>query len=259
MDMHLKNKVVVVTGGSAGIGKAVALGFAREGAKVAICARNPNKLQAVQDEFKALGYELYAKSVDVAESQAIGDFADDVAAHYGRIDIWINNVGMHIDCSILETRAERWNDVMIANVNSCFFGIQAAAKHMKETGGGTIINTSSVASKLPSAYKSAYGTSKYAVNGLTQASAGELAPFGIRVNAVAPGSTNTEMAKKSGKDYSKALKVNAIQRLAEPEEIANAYLFLASDAASYITGEVLHVDGGKFVIQDCENAFKQKR
>lgn len=259
MELNLKDKVVVVTGGSSGIGKATAEAFAAEGSRVAICARSRDKLEAVQKEFEDKGYDLFIMSVDVSSKEAVYAFAAAVVRKFGRIDVWINNVGINKDMSVLEMDEKTWDDVMKANVSSYLYGTQAAAKQMKQTGGGAIVNTSSIASIIPSIYKSSYGVSKYAVNGFTRISAGELAPFGIRVNGVAPGSTNTPLAQKTGRDYSKLLKSNAIQRLAEPEEIANAFVFLASDAASYITGVTLEVSGGKFLLQDCNRAYQEQR
>lgn len=259
MNLNLENKVVAITGGSSGIGKATAEAFAAEGSLVAVCARSVDKLEAMKKDFEDKGFRLFTMSVDVNSKESIYAFAAAVVREYGRLDVWINNVGANTEKSVLEMDDETWDGIMKTNVNSYLYGTQAAARQMKQTGGGAIVNTSSIASIIPSVYKSSYGVSKYAVNGLTRISAGELAPFGIRVNGVAPGSTNTPLAQKVGRDYSKLLKSNAIQRLAEPEEIANAFVFLASDAASYITGVTLEVSGGKFLLQDTDRAYQEMR
>lgn len=259
MDLHLKDKVVAITGGSEGIGYATTKGFLEEGSKVAICGRNAQKLEKAKKELGEMGYEVLTVQADVGKAEDIKAFADRVVEEYGTIDVWINNVSRLVEKSILETTPEFWDDIMKTNLGSVVFGTKAAAEVMKESGGGAIINTSSVASILPSVYKSSYGAPKFAVTAFTQISAGELAPFGIRVNAVAPGSTNTTMARNSGRDYSKLTKSHCIQRLGEPEEIANAFLFLASDRASFITGIVLPVTGGKGILQDSDKAYQEMR
>lgn len=262
MDLKMKGKVAVITGASSGIGKAIALAFAKEGCKVAINGRTQSTLDAVKKEFNDQGYELFTSTFDVADYESIEKFADDVADHYGKIDIWVNNAGQFRSSSILEQSMEEWREIMAINVDSCFWGTKAAAKHMKETGGGVIINESSYASILPACYRSSYATSKYAISGFTRCSAGELAPFGIRVNAVAPGTINTQMQATSGRtaaDIEKLSKRFALRRMGEPEEVANVCLFLASDMSSYVTGIVIEISGGKLTLQNCDLAWEQRR
>ena len=261
MDLKLNGKVAVVTGGSQGIGKAVALALAKEGCKVAVCSRSQNKLDATAAEFKEMGYELMVKSVDVSTPEELSVFADDVAAAYGRIDIWVNNVGQFKSKSILEQSIDDWNYVMHTNLNSYFIGTQAAARHMKETG-GVIVNVSSYGAVLPGVYRSSYNTSKAAINWFTRCSAAELAPFGICVNAVAPGTINTEMQKASGRtlaDIEKLAQGFALHRMGEPEEVAGVVLFLASDMSSYVDGIVIECSGGKFLAQNCNTAWTEQR
>ena len=262
MEIHLDGKVAVVTGGSQGIGKAIAQALAREGCQVAVCSRNQQKLDQLTEEFHAQGWKLFAKSVDVSSARELEAFAEEVFNHFGRIDIWVNNVGQFKSKSILEQSLDEWNEIMNINLNSYFVGTQAAARRMKETGGGTIVNISSYGGVFPAVYRSSYNTSKYAINWLTRCSASELAPFGIRVNAVAPGTINTEMQKASGRtlaDIKKLAKNFALRRMGVPEEVANVVLFLASDMSSYVDGIVIECSGGKFLAQNCDTAWTERR
>ncbi len=262
MDLNLKGKVVGITGGSEGIGKATAWALAREGCKVAICSRSQTKLDAVKAEFEEAGYELFTKSVDVGNAEQLYQFVDDIVAHYGKIDIWVNNAAMTIVKSILELSLDEWDQVMKTNLDSYFIGTQASARYMKESGGGIIVNMASFGGILPPMYRSAYCTSKRAIEWLTKCSAAELAPFGIRVNACAPGTINTAMQKAAGRtaaDVEKVAKNFALHRPGEPEEVANVVLFLASDMSSYCAGITVECSGGKFISQDCNDAWVQRR
>lgn len=262
MDLHLEGKVVAITGGSEGIGKAMAHAFLKEGCKVAICSRSQEKLDAVAAEFKEEGYEIFTQSVDVGIADQLYKFVDDVAEYYGRIDIWVNNAAMTIVKSILELSLEEWDQVLKTNLDSYFIGTQASARHMKETGGGIIVNMASFGGIMPPMYRSAYCTSKRAIEWLTKCSAAELAPFGIRVNACAPGTINTAMQKAAGRspeDVARVARNFALHRPGEPEEVANVVLFLASDMSSYCDGIVVECSGGKFISQDCDTAWQQMR
>lgn len=262
MDLHLRGKVAVITGGSEGIGKATAMAFAKEGCQVAVCSRSQAKLDAVREEFAKAGYALYTQSVDVGNSEQLYRFVDDVFQHFGRIDIWVNNAAMTIVKSILELSLDEWNQVMKTNLNSYFIGTQAAGRYMKESGGGTIVNVASYGGLLPPMYRSAYCTSKHAINWLTRCAAAEFGPFGIRVNAAAPGTINTAMQAAAGRtqaDVERVAKNFALHRPGESEEVANVVLFLASDMSSYCDGIIVECSGGKFLAQDCDTAWTQKR
>ena len=263
MDLNLKGKVVAITGGSEGIGYAMAEAYAKEGCKVAICSRNQAKLDKAAAEFASKGLgELYTESVDVSDADRLYAFVDHVKRDLGRIDIWVNNTATTIVKSILELDLDTWNFIMRTNLNSYFVGIQAAGRVMKEQGGGVILNVASFGGLMPPMYRSAYCTSKYGINGLTRMAASEFAPFGIRVNAVAPGSINTAMQAAAGRteeDVKRVAKNFALHRAGEPEEVANVALFLTSDMSSYIDGVVLECSGGKFLAQDCETAWQQRR
>ncbi len=262
MDLGLKGKVVGISGGSEGIGKATAMAFAKEGCKVAICSRSQAKLDAAQAEFKEAGYDIFTKSVDVGAEGQLAGFIDDIVEHYGKIDIWVNNAAMTIVKSILELSLEEWDKVMKTNLDSYFIGTKTAASYMKESGGGIIVNMASFGGILPPMYRSAYCTSKRAIEWLTKCSAAELAPFGIRVNACAPGTINTAMQKAAGRtaaDVEKVARNFALHRPGEPEEVAEVVLFLASHMSSYCCGITVECSGGKFISQDCNTAWEQRR
>lgn len=262
MDLKLQGQVVAITGGSEGIGKAIAMAFAQEGCQVAICSRSQKKLDTAQEEFKAAGYDLYTQSVDVSNSEQLYKFVDDVHDHFGKIDIWVNNCAQTIVKSIMELELSEWDQIMKTNLNSYFIGTQAAAKYMKEAGSGNIINIASFGGIMPPMYRSAYCTSKHAINWFTRCSAAELAPFGIRVNACAPGTINTAMQAAAGRtaeDVAKVAKNFALHRPGEPEEVAEVVLFLASHMSSYCDGIVVECSGGKFLAQDCDTAWTQMR
>ena len=263
MNLNLQGKVAAITGGSEGIGYAIAEAYGREGCKVAICSRSQAKLDKAAAEFKAKGLgELYTESVDVSEADRLYAFVDHVKRDLGRIDIWVNNTGTTIVKSILELSLDEWNFVLRTNLNSYFIGTQAAGRVMKEQGGGVILNVASYGGILPPMYRSAYCTSKFGINGLTRMAASEFAPFGIRVNAVAPGTINTAMQAAAGRtkeDVERVARNFALHRPGEPEEVANVALFLTSDMSSYIDGVVLECSGGKFLAQDNNTAWEQRR
>lgn len=251
MNLNLKDKVVVVTGAGQGIGKAVANGFGAEGAKIAICDISEDNLTAVTEEFTGLGYEIFTGIVDVSSYDQLKAFGDAVTEHFGKVDVWINHAGIAENKGLLDSAPADWARVLNINLNSGLFGIQIAANLMKENGGGVILNTSSYSSIVPAAGRTAYVASKAAINGVTRMAAGELAPYGIRVLAIAPGTIETPMQKiRTPEEKKAAIRTISLQRACKPEELANAYVYLASDAASYITGITLEVSGGKLATQN---------
>ena len=256
MELNLQDKVVVVTGGGTGIGKAVANAFAKEGCKIAICDISMQNLENAHKEFKDAGYEIFTKLVDVSKYEEVQGFADDVCAHYRKMDVWVNNAGILPNAFILDMDPVEWKRVMEVNLDSVFWGIQAAGRHMKESGGGVILNTSSFGGKISTTRRAPYTASKTGVNALVKLAAGELAPYNIRVNGVAPGSIETAMqSTRPAEERKKSVSRVALQRACTPEELALTYVFLGSNAASYITGTVVEVDGGKVCIQDPESAW----
>ena len=244
--MRLKDKVAIITGGSRGIGFATADRFLEEGAKVIIAASS----QASADKAVAKLKEKYPNSVvagispNLADLKSVQDAFVIATAQYGCVDILVNNAGVSESTPFTEYTEETFDKVMDLNVKGVFNATRAAANCMIARGSGVILTTSSMVSISGQPSGFAYPASKYAVNGLTVSLARELGPKGIRVNAVAPGITETDMMKAVPKEVIEPMIARIpLRRLGQPEDIANAFVFLASDEASYITGVVLSVDG----------------
>ena len=244
--MRLKDKVAIITGGSRGIGYATADAFLREGAKVILTAST----QASADSAVARLKEKYPESTvagispDLSSFRSVQDAFVIATAQYGCVDILVNNAGVSESTPFLEYTEDAFDKVMDLNVKGVFNATRAAADCMIARGSGVILNTSSMVSIYGQPGGIAYPASKFAVNGLTVSLARELGPKGIRVNAVAPGITETDMMKAVPKEVIEPLiRQISLRRLGQPEDIANAFVFLASDEASYITGVVLSVDG----------------
>ena len=244
--MRLQNKVAIITGGSRGIGYATAQRFLREGAKVVITASSPATAQkAVEKLQKEFPDSVVAGiSPDLAQYSSVKEAFDQVAAQYGAIDILVNNAGVSESTPLSAYTEELFDKVMDLNVKGVYNATRAVVDAMAERGSGVILNTSSMVSISGQPSGFAYPTSKFALNGMTLSLARELGPKGIRVNAVAPGITETDMMKAVPKEViAPMIQRIPLRRLGQPEDIANAFLFLASEEASYITGVVLSVDG----------------
>ena len=243
----LKNKVAVVTGGTRGIGYAVVKKFLDNGATVVLCgSRDETARQAVEQlKQENPDYRVEGISVDLLSPEDINEAFENINAKYGSLDILVNNAGISATDSIYTYDPGKFENIIDLNVNAVFYCTQAATKIMKcQPGGGSSINTSSMVSIYGQATGSGYPTSKFAVNGLTKSLARELGKDNIRGNAVAPGVTNTDMVSALPDDVIAPLIATIpLGRVGEPEDMANAFLFLASDMASYITGAVLPVDG----------------
>ena len=244
--MRLKDKVAVITGGSRGIGYATAEAFLREGARVIIAASSKESA----DKAVALLKEKFPNAVVAGISPNLSSLEDvrsifrAVAATYGCIDILVNNAGVAESTPFTEYTEDAFQRVMDLNVKGVFNATRAAVECMVPRGSGVILSTSSMVSKYGQPSGIAYPASKFAVNGLTVSLARELGPKGIRVNAVAPGITATDMMKAVPKEVIEPMIAQIpLRRLGQPEDIANAFVFLASEEASYITGVVLSVDG----------------
>ena len=243
--MLLEDKIAVVTGAGRGIGRGIALALAREGAMVVVNYNgSADRAAEVVDTITAAGGKAVSVQCNVSDFEAAKEFYAGIVKEYGRIDILVNNAGISDS-----TKADAYEDgqfekVMDLNVNAIFHAVQPAVKIMKEQGGGCILNTSSMVSISGQPGGVAYPASKFAVNGLTLSLARELGPSNIRVNAVAPGITKTDMVAALPDEMIQPLiKTIPLRRVGEPEDVANAFLFLASDMASYVTGEILSVDG----------------
>ena len=244
--MRLQDKVAVITGGSRGIGYATADKFLKEGAAVIITAST----QASADRAAARLQEKYPQatvagiSPELASLASVQEAFRSVVETYGHIDILVNNAGMSESTPFPEYTEALFDKVMDLNVKGVFNATRAVVEHMAERGRGVILSTSSMVSISGQPSGVAYPTSKFAVNGLTVSLARELGPKGIRVNAVAPGITETDMMKAVPREVIDPLIARIpLGRLGQPEDIANAFVFLASDEAAYITGVVLSVDG----------------
>lgn len=244
--MLLENKVAIVTGGTRGIGYAIVKEYLKNGATVVLCGSRPETAQKAVARLKEENpaWKVEGISPSLTDYEAVKTAFDEVAKKYGRIDILANNAGVSASEPLEQYTAEMFTKTMDLNVNAVFHCAKAVAEQMKKQGQGAIINTSSMVSKYGQPSGVAYPTSKFAVNGMTISLARELGPSGIRVNAVAPGITNTDMMKAVPKEVIEPLIAQVpLRRMGEPEDIANAFVFLASDMAAYITGQVLGVDG----------------
>ena len=244
--MRLKDKVAVITGGSRGIGYATAEAFLREGATVIVAGSNKasadKAVASLKEKFP--NSRIGGISPDLASLADVRSIFKTVAATYGCIDILVNNAGVSESTPFMDYTEETFDKVMDLNVKGVFNATRAAAECMVPRGHGVILSTSSMVSISGQPSGFAYPASKFAVNGLTVSLARELGPKGIRVNAVAPGITETDMMKAVPKAVIEPMIAQIpLRRLGQPEDIANAFVFLASDEASYITGVVLSVDG----------------
>lgn len=242
----LKGKVAVVTGGTRGIGYAVVKKYLENGAKVILFGSREETVNKALTSLKEENnsWEVSGYYPNLMNAEEVEETINKINEQYGRIDILVNNAGVSDSTKIDDYTAEQFSKVMQLNVNAIFNAVMPTVKIMKEQGGGCILNTSSMVSICGQPSGVAYPASKSAVNGLTWSLARELGPSNIRVNAVAPGITKTDMVAALPEQMIQPL-INAIplRRVGEPEDIANAFLFLASDMASYVTGEILSVDG----------------
>ena len=236
--MRLKDKVAVVTGGAQGLGQAIAVRFAQEGAKV------------IAADMQPLGYEqenVTGKILNVTDTEACKDFFEDVISQYGQIDILVNNAGITRDAMTRKMTDEQWNIVIDVNLKGVFNLTRHIGPHMEVKGGGSIINISSVVGEYGNIGQANYAATKAGVIGLSKTWAKEFARKGVpvRVNAIAPGYIMTDILKTVPEDLLKQFAdLTMLKRLGEPKEIADATLFLASSESSYITGQVLSVNGG---------------
>ena len=244
--MRLQNKVAIITGGSRGIGFETARTFLREGATVVLCGSREETAQKAVAELREQFPQAKVEGIwpELTDFAGVKEAFGRVFQTYGRIDILVNNAGISESTPFENYTEELFDKVMDLNVKALFNCTRAVTDIMTAQGGGVILNTSSMVSIYAQSAGMAYPTSKFAVNGMTRSLARELGPKGIRVNAVAPGITETDMMKAVPKEVIAPLIARIpLGRLGQPEDIANAFLFLASDEASYISGVILQVDG----------------
>lgn len=244
--MELKGQVAIITGGGRGIGRAIAIRFARDGADVGLIDTNAEAAAAVAQELREHGRRTCVVEADVSEPSAVEKAVDEISVELGRIDVLVNNAGIEKRAPFLEITAEDWRRQLDVNLSGTFYCSQAAARRMVDRHYGRIVNLASVAGLIGPIDLAAYGAAKAGIVGLTRAAALDLSDFGITVNAIAPGPIDTELMR--GAWTAEALRERpehgAIARFGTVEEIANAALFLASPQSGFITGITLPVDGG---------------
>ena len=247
MDFSLKNKVALVTGASRGIGQVAAVGLAQAGADVAIASRKLPDLEKVAEQIRKTGRKCLALPAHVGKIEEINNLVKRTLEEFGKIDILVNNAGTNPSMAqAIDVDERAWDATMNLNLKGLFFLSQAVAKVMKEKGGGKIINVSSVGGISPDILPT-YCISKAGVNMATKVMAQQWAPYNIRVNAIAPGLTKTRFSEalwNNPQILKMAMDKTPMARPAEPDEMLGAIIFLASDASSYVTGQVIAIDGG---------------
>lgn len=249
-EVTLPGKVAVITGGSRGIGKSIALNYAEAGADVVVCSRTGGGLQAVADEITSIGRRSLALEADVTQKSAVDGLVSRTMEEFGHIDILVNNAGIGILQSLVESNEADWDKVFNVNLKGCYLCSKAVSEVMVRQKRGNIVNISSIRGVEPYPGRIAYCVSKAGVIMLTRVMALELASHNIRVNAIAPGLVKTELTKPLWGSPKTLAQLNAeipMNRWGNPEEIASVALFLASDASSYVTGHTVVVSGGSVV------------
>ncbi|MGA9640698.1 MAG: 3-oxoacyl-[acyl-carrier-protein] reductase [Terriglobales bacterium] len=243
--MNLEGRVALVTGASQGIGRACALHLARNGASVAVAARNAQKLDELVAEIASTGAKAAAFAMDVADEEQVKAGIKAALAHFGKIDILVNNAGITRDQLVMRMKRADWDAVLATNLTSAYLAIQQVIPSMLKQRWGRIINISSVFGRTGQAGQANYAASKAGLLGLTMAIAREVASRSITCNAVAPGFIETNMTAGLSDEFKQtALKQIPLGRVGTPDDVANAVTFLASEEAAYITGHVLNVNGG---------------
>lgn len=252
----LEGKTALITGSTRGIGKAIALELARNGADIAVNGTKKDLAEKVSEEIKALAKDALAVPYDVTISSNVEKMVNETLNHFGKIDILVCSAGITGIALVTETTDKLWNDMFAVNTHAVFYCCREAARHMIERKSGKIINIGSFLSKIGAEYYSHYTASKFAVVGFSQTLAKELAPYNINVNVICPGQVDTEMLRgevkywmeKENKTEQEVIdswtSIIAFRRLEKPEEVAKLALFLASPDSDYITGQAINVDGG---------------
>jgi 3-oxoacyl-[acyl-carrier protein] reductase len=240
--VKLENKVCIITGASQGIGRATALLFAKEGARLVINGRNRKRIKIVCDEIRDVGGVALPVVADVSKSSQVSRMVQKTVKEFGGIDVLINNAGVYEIISMLDMTEEKWDRVIEINLKGTFNCVKAVLPIMLKRGRGKIINMGSIAGKTGGALPLAhYAASKAAVMCFTRSLASEFGPMGLNVNAVCPGVIETGMTKEIVREKKRLI---PLKRIGQPEDVAQAILFLASDESNYITGEIMDVNGG---------------
>lgn len=242
---RLAGKVAIVTGGSRGIGRAIAQALAREGATIVVCSRSLKANRETADQIEAGGGSAYAYQVDITDAESVSALVKEVAARFERIDILVNNAGVTADNLLMRMKESDWDTVIDTNLKGTFNFTKAVARTMIKQHGGKIINMTSVVGMVGNAGQANYCASKAGIIGLTKSIARELASRNVTVNCVAPGLIRSAMTESlSDQAKEQAAGLIPLGRMGTPEDVAEVVTFLASPAADYITGEVIRADGG---------------
>ncbi|HTS20085.1 MAG TPA: 3-oxoacyl-[acyl-carrier-protein] reductase [Verrucomicrobiae bacterium] len=245
MQRLLENKVAVVTGAGRGIGRAIALRLAGEGAAIAACGRTLANVESTTAEVAKTGSKAAAYAVDVSNGAQVAETCEKIVKEFGRVDVLVNNAGVTRDQLLLRMTDEEWDTVLDTNLKGAFNFTKSVSRGMLKQRSGRIINVTSIIGLTGNAGQSNYAASKAGLIGFTKSVARELASRGITANAVAPGFIVTDMTEALGEPARETLKTRiALGRLGTPEDVANVAVFLASDLAGYVTGQVITVDGG---------------
>jgi len=248
--MKIKDRVALITGSGQGIGKAIALNFAREGAKIVVNDISFNEAKAMEtvEELRKIGVEAELFLADVSKEDEVNSMVEKVIERFGRVDILVNNAGINRDGLLHKGNLANWEAVMAVNLTGPFICTKAVLPSMRAQGYGRIVNLSSLTARIGIFGTGYYATSKSGLIGLTKVTAVENATKGITCNALAPGYINTDMMNKYPAEQLKAIiDTIPVGRFAEPSEVADSALFLASDSSAYITGAVLDINGGSFI------------
>ena len=243
--MKLKDKVAIVTGAARGIGREIALNFAREAAKVVIADLNAENLTQTGKDISCLGVEVLTACCDVANAAQVEEMVNKTLDKFKKIDILINNAGINADGLLVRMKEEDWDKVLAVNLKGTFNCTKSVSKVMLKQRSGRIINIASIIGLIGNIGQANYAASKAGIIGFTKTVAKELASRGICVNAIAPGFIQTEMTDRLPEEIkSKMLQAIALKKFGQPQDVANLAVFLASDQAGYITGQVVRIDGG---------------
>jgi len=248
--MRLPNKVAVITGGAQGIGRAIALGMGREGAKVVVADLQGEKAKTVADEVRTLGTDAIAVEVNVASEPSVKRLADQTFECFGRIDILVNDAGVYLKSPVVSKSEEEWDRTLDVNLGGNFLCARAFVPARRTHKSGRIISIASSIAHSGAREFADYAASKAGIIGFVKALARELGPDGITVNAICPGSANTDMPRRhrSEEETMARLRATPLGHVLEPEDIAGPILFLASDAAAYITGQAYNINCGTVMI-----------
>ena len=248
--MKLENKVAVITGGAQGIGRTVALGMARDGARVVVGDLQGEKAKSVARELQTLGAEAIAVEVDVASEVSVKNLAEQTFNRFGRVDILVNDAGVYLKSPVVAKSEEDWDKTINVNLGGNFLCVRAFVPAMRKQKSGRIISLASSIANTGAREFADYAASKAGIIGFVKALARELGPDGITVNAICPGSANTSMPRshRSEEDVMARLRATPLGHVLEPEDIAGSILFLASDAAAYITGQAYNINCGSVMV-----------